>query len=173
MLRASSTVCNGNSMGYSCWGVVLTTHFLLVPGCKWVGALSLPTVCAGMGWPLSLLCQRWCISVADGVGHDLTCIGDPPLHPTHRNSSHNLVLVRWCWLWSLISRDPYFWLLIMCWHKQCKPLLSNSSQDMYRGQDKHAGKFIYSIILMHNFTHLHVRGYLCHGFPGQSVLYGF
>jgi len=37
----------GNSMGYSCWGVVLTTHFLLVPGCKWVGAIAvLPFVLA-------------------------------------------------------------------------------------------------------------------------------
>ena len=102
MLRASSSVDAGNSMRYSWWGVVLTTHFLLVQGCKWVGAISLPTICACTEWLLPLPCQRWCISVADGIGHDLAFSGDTPLHPTHRNSSHNFVLVTWFWLWSSI-----------------------------------------------------------------------
>jgi hypothetical protein len=32
--------------GVSGQGVVLTTHHLLVPGCKWVGVILLSTLCA-------------------------------------------------------------------------------------------------------------------------------
>ena len=34
------------------------------------------------------------VSVVDGGGHDLAFDEDTPLHPTHRNSSHTLVLVK-------------------------------------------------------------------------------
>jgi hypothetical protein len=55
--------------------------------------LFLPFVLA---WDdLYLYCAKGdAVSVVDGVGHDLAFNGDTPLHPTYRNSSHNLVLVK-------------------------------------------------------------------------------